>query len=392
MLNGRPLPAYLEIPTDILYDKKDVEEIQWMQGPAPRARTGPDPELIASAAEQIARAKRPVIWAGGGVNRAGAGQEIAELAETLNAPVVMTTQGRGAISADHPLAVVAHPGSKPVVEWLQSADCLIAIGTRFSEEATWSWTVRLPRNLIHIDIDPEELGRNYPVNVGILADAKLGTKALTEALKPVVGSRPSREAEAREVNNGAREFYHSRMPQEAAILDEIRGAIPRDTVVVSDSTRVGYWATLVMPFFQERSFIYPGYGTLGGGLPTALGVKMGAPERPVLVFCGDGGFQYSFPDLSTAVQMGINIVVLLVNDSSYGVLVDQQDEMYKRRSGVELTNPDFGGIVKSYGLNHIGLDDWTGIGGALKEALSNDKTTVVEVRKGIASPPWGDAE
>lgn len=392
MLNGRPLPTYLEIPTDILYSEKDIEEIQWMQGPAPTARTGPDPELIATAAEQIAKAKRPIIWAGGGVNRSGAGAELVALAEALGAPVVTTTQGRGAIPADHPLAIVAHPGAKPIAEWIQSADCVVAIGTRFSEEATWSWKLRVPRNLIHIDVDPEELGRNYPVNVGILADAKLGMRALTEAVKPLVAGRPSREQEAREVNQGGKEYFTKRMPKEAAVLDEIRGAIPRDGVIVSDSTRVGYWSTLYTPFYDQRTYLYPGYGTLGGGLPTALGAKMGAPDRPVVVFCGDGGFQYSFPDLSTAVQSDINIVVLLVNDGVYGVLAQQQDDMYKRRVGVDLVNPDFEAITKSYGLPHIGLDSWDGIGDALKAAMANDRATVVEVRAGIDSPPWGDAE
>ncbi len=388
MLNGRPLPTYLEIPTDVLYAKEDVEEIPWMAAPATRARTGPDPELIASATEQIAKSKRPIIWAGGGVIRAEASPELVALAELIGAPVVTTTQGRGAIPGDHPLAIVAHPSSLPVAEWLASADLLVAIGTRFSEEATAGWKVRVPKNLVHIDIDPEEVGKNYPVNVGIIGDAKLSLRALAEALKPA-GARPARSDEAAQVNRDAQAYFRGKDPVGPKVLDEIRAAIPRDGIIVADSTRVAYWATLYMPFYAPRTYVYPGYGTLGGGFPTALGAKLGAPDKPVVALCGDGGFQYSFPDLSTAVQANLNIVVLLVNDGKYGVLVEQQDEMYGRRSGVELTNPDFGGIVRSYGLNHIALDDWDGVGDALKRAMANDRLTVVEVKKGIQSPPWG---
>jgi acetolactate synthase-1/2/3 large subunit len=383
MRNGRSLPAYVEVPTDVLYGADEV--LAPVAGAGEGARTAPDPGLVGRAVELLARARRPVLWAGGGVNRSGANAALVALAERIGTPVVTTTQGRGAIAADHPLAVVGHVSSAPVSAWLADADLLLAVGTRFSEEATSAWKLRLPETLVHVDVDAAEIGRSCAADLGIVADARL-------ALEALAGAAPSHAARAREVaavNQRTRAFFARRNPEAIAVLDDLRAAIPRDGIVVGDSTRLAYWATMAMPVFVPNGYLYPGYGTLGGGLPMALGAKLAAPDRAVVALVGDGGFQYSFPDLATAAQEDLRVVVVLVNDGLYGVLAEQQDGLYGRRAAVALANPDFGAIVRAYGLDHVALATWEGLGDAVRAALEADRTTVVEVRQALASPPWG---
>ncbi len=274
-----------------------------------------------------------------------------------------------------------------------TADPLIAVGTRFTQEATANWRTVLPRNLVHIDIDIEEIGKNYPVAVGLPADAKLALAQLIEALRPLTRDRAPRSDEARQVDGRARVHYRDRMPREAEILAEIREATPREAILVSDATRVGYWATMVMPFYRPGSLVYPSYHTVGGGFPTALGAKIAAPDRPVLALVGDGGFQYSFAELATAAQYGLGIVVLLVNDRQYGIVAEGQRARFGREVAVDLsTNPDFQGIVRSYGLPSMRLETWEGIDGALRDAFAAAGFRVIEVCEAIRTPPWAWSE
>jgi len=165
-----------------------------------------------------------------------------------------------------------------------------------------------------------------------------------------------------------------------AVLDEIRAATPRDAILVWDQTKPAYWAARSFAAYEPRTFLYPGYGTLGFAFPAALGAKVGQPERPVVCVVGDGGFQYALPELATAAQFGINITVLLFNDGGYGILRDLQDVGFQgHRYAVELANPDFVRLVEAYGLPALRLEGPEGLGRALRRALESDRTTVIEI-------------
>jgi acetolactate synthase-1/2/3 large subunit len=169
-------------------------------------------------------------------------------------------------------------------------------------------------------------------------------------------------------------------PLEMAVLDNIRQAMERDAIVVCDQTKPAYWAARCFPVYEPRTFLYPGYGTLGYGFPAALGAKVGAPDRQVVCIAGDGGFQYALPELATAAQFGINVTVLLFNDGGYGILRMLQDINFQSHHyAVDLLNPDFGRLTEAYGLNYVLLKDPDGLGPALRRALESDRTTVVEV-------------
>ncbi len=278
-------------------------------------------------------------------------------------------------------------------DWIAGHDLVLAIGTRFTQEATATWRTRMPRELVHIDVDPEEIGKNYPTALGTPADAKLALAQLNEALGGAASDRPSQDAEIRDLNARAIAFYRDQMPGEVQVLDEIRAAAPRDAVVVCDSTRAAYWTAVVTPFYTPRSLIYPSYYTVGGGFPTALGAKTARPDAPVLCIVGDGGFQYAFAELATATLHGIKLVVLLVNDRQYGIVAEGQRARYGRETGVALdTNPDFQLLAKAYGVHSVCLPAWDGIGPALRDAFAADRFTLIEVQEGLRTPPWSWGE
>lgn len=391
VLNGRPRPAYVEIPSDVLFEKADFE---LPLPPASHSRAAADPVLIESAAARIREARRPIIWAGGGVNRAGAEGELLLVAELLGAPVITTTQGRGAFPGSHPLAVRTAAGDRPLRDWIAGHDLVLAVATRFTQEATATWRTRLPRMLIHIDADIGEIGKNYPTALGIPADAKLALGQLFEALR-TSGVTPSsdRRREIAEVNDRALGYYRGLMPREVEVMDGIRAATPSDAVVVCDSTRAGYWTAVVTPFDHARTLVYPSYYTVGGGFASAIGAAIGRPGVPVLAIVGDGGFQYTFPELATAALYGVPLVVLLVNDREYGIVAEGMQARYGRRTGTDLsTNPDFQLIARAYGLRSVALESWDGIEQALKDAFAARRFTLLEVREGLRTPPWSWGE
>jgi acetolactate synthase-1/2/3 large subunit len=269
---------------------------------------------------------------------------------------------------------------------MENSDLLLAVGTRFAAGQTANWNLKLPPRLIHVDIDEAEIGKSYPATMGLIGDARQVLGQLLEAL----GSHRAATCWAGDVaalRSQAAGNFQSAGPREMAVLGELRQAVDRDAVLVWDQTKPAYWAARSFPVYEPRTFLYPGYGTLGYGFPTALGAKVGAPERQVVCITGDGGFQFALPDLATAAQFGINVTVLLFNDGAYGILKDLQDMNFdSHHYAVDLLNPDFGRLTAAYGLGHVALDGPDGLGTALRRALEADRTTVVEVRMEFGRP------
>lgn len=315
-----------------------------------------------------------------------ASQELAQVAEALQAPVVTTLQGSGAIPYDHPLALGYRPSDRTVSSLLEQADALLVAGSRLTANQTIEWRMKLPERLVHVDIDEDEIGKNYPAEVGLGGDAK----AVLGQLLAELGDSVNQECWAGDVasiRGAIADGLRAESPAEMAVIDAVRGTIDREAIVVCDQTKPAYWAARVFPVYAPRTLLYPGYGTLGFGLPVALGARVAPPERQVICLVGDGGFQFTMAELATAVQAGIKVTVLLFNDNAYGILRDFQDGGYGgRRYAVDLVNPDFRRIVEAYGLPHRRLDGIDGLGDALKEALASDRTSVIEVCVEVARP------
>lgn len=384
MLTGRPRPQAIEITTDMLTHRLDVETVPWVTDTA-FARPGPEAEEVVRAADLLSRGKRPVIWAGGGVNRAGAEEELRTAAERLGAPVVTTVQGAGAFPYDHPLSAGFRPTEPAVADLIAQADVLLAVGTKFAQGMTNAWSMKLPEAIVHIDIDPNEFDKNYRAAARVTGDAGASLARVLEAL-PATPRAPW-AGDLGEFRQRLEARVTERGDLEAATLRAIREAVPPEGVTVWDQTKPAYWASRSFPVYEPRTFLYPGYGTLGFAFPTALGAKIAARGRPVVAVCGDGGFQYALPELATAVQFGIDVVVVLFNDDAWGILGDLQDRMFEgRRYAIELANPDFLKLADAYGVRAKRLHGPQGLERAIRSAIDEGGVWLIEVRMAFRAP------
>jgi acetolactate synthase-1/2/3 large subunit len=384
MLTGRPRPEAIEIATDMLTRRLDVEAVPWITEVSFQ-RPKPPAEAIARAADLLSRAERPVVWAGGGVNRSGAERELREVAERLGVPVVTTVQGAGAFPCDHPLSLGFRPTEPAVAELVAQGDALLAVGTKFAQGMTNSWSMKLPGRIVHIDIDPGEFDKNYPAAATVAGDARAALAALLEALP--AGNRTPWTGDLAPFRERVEAEMRARGDAETASLQAIRRAVPRDGVIVWDQTKPAYWASRSFPVFEPRTFLYPGFGTLGFAFPTALGAKVAAGERPVVAVCGDGGFQYALAELATAVQFGIDVVVVMFNDGAWGILGDLQDRMFEgRRYAIELTNPDFMKLADAYGVRGQRLHGPDGLERAIRTAIDTGGVWLIEVQMAFRAP------
>ncbi len=377
MQEGRPRPAALEIPCDVLDASDNVE----ISEPATWVRRQPSSESIEKAAQLLSQSRRPVIWAGGGLISSGASAELRELAERLQAPVFTTILGRGAIAGDHPLSAgsaMVHPAAR---EFVAGCDVMLAVGTRFTEEEAVGWTLRLPDNLIHVDIDPKEMGRNYPPTVAVVGDARESLRQLNGSLDAMqIKVMEARDGEVARLRQQIVDDCRQIAPQGVELVETLRSALPREAIIVSDLTMAAYWCRRLLDVYEPRTSIYPwGFCTLGFGVSAGIGAKVARPERPVVVISGDGGFLFNCQELATAVQFQLPIVVLLFNNNSYGVLKLQQQVRYGRTLGVDLVNPDFVALAESFGCRGQRVTSLDQLGPAVSQALESDRTWVIEV-------------
>lgn len=379
MLSGRPGPAAVEAPWDVFGQKSVVEEpVVGTPIPAPT----PDPDAIAAAARLIAKAKNPMIMVGGGAVHAGA--EIVALAKRLQAPVTYYRSGKGIVADDDPYAL----NSAAAFEYWKSADLLIGIGCRLElPYLRWQWQPRGVK-VIRLDIDPTEMVRLKP-DIGIVADAVDGTRALVEAL--TYATPRSRLDELRQIKarNGA--AVAGIQPQ-MGYLDAIRTVLPRDGFFVEEVSQMGFTARFGFPVYAPRQYVTCGYQeNLGFGYNTALGVKVANPDKAVVSVSGDGGFLFGAQEMATAAQHRINVVAIVFNNSAYGnVLRDQRQSYQGRCIGSELTNPDFVRLAESFGLKGVRATSPGALKRLLAEALALDEPVLIEVpiERGSEASPW----
>ena len=379
---GRERPVEIEIPPDTLFAEADVELLAPAEAPA---RFAGDVEALERAAQLLAQAKTPLIWSGGGVLGSGAWGELRRLAALLQAPVVMTANGKGALSDRDPLAQSILGG----MELLPTADVILAVGTRFVDPATAKWGLGPGRSVIQLDIDPAEIGRNYPVTVAIEADARAGLAALAVLIEGHGRERPSRTAELQELKRQVAVRARNTGPQAEYAL-AIREALPDEAIVVSEMTQVGYWANLAFPVYEPRTYVTPGYqGTLGYGFPTSLGAKVGCPDRPVVSINGDGGFGFCLNELSTMVRHDIAAIAIVFTDDAFGnVKRIQQEQFGGRIIASDLLNPDFGKLAEAFGLTGRCAESPARLRSAIEESVHADEPTLISVPLGPVPNPW----
>jgi acetolactate synthase-1/2/3 large subunit len=383
MLSGRRGPVSLEMPWDVFTQKAEVDPARVLDPfPAPAA----DPDRIASAAALIAASRTPMIFVGSGAIEAA--DEILELGQLIDAPVVAFRSGRGIVSNAHELGLTFAAAYRL---WPKT-DLMIGIGTRLELPTMTRWPYR-PDGLksIRIDIDPQEM-RRYPPDAAIVADAKAGTAALLAAVRKTGYAKTSgRRAAIREASAAALKEIQKVQPQ-MAYLNILREILPANAIVTDELSQVGFASWYGFPIYQPRTFISSGYqGTLGSGFPTALGAKIAHPARPVVAITGDGGFMFGVQELATAVQYKIGVVVLVFNNNSYGnVRRDQHERFDGRIVAADLVNPDFVKLAESFGVGAARVTSPDGFRPALETALADGGPYLIEIEvpRDSEVSPW----
>ena len=382
MRTGRPRPVELEIPPDTLANLGMADIIEPEEYPAASASV----DDIARAAQMLSEAQRPAIIAGGGSLIAGAGAELLRVAEMAQAPVMTTQSSKGVISEANPY----HTGTNyitvgPASRIMPDCDVLLAVGTRLLFREPQG---KMPR-IIHIDADSDEIGKNFTTELGIVADAKIAMGQLAERLKVTGVSKPSRADEIAGYKRATADSVHELAPHQVGIIRSLREQLDDDAIVIAGVTNIGYWSNVAYEVRQPRSYVTSGYcGTLGYASPTALGVKVAAPDKQVVALCGDGGFMYSPQEFSTAVRYGINAVAVVFNNGAFGASRWDQTHRYDGRFiGTDLANPDFMKLADSFGAVGIRTNS-DGFGDALNEALKANAPVLLEVEVPVEMPPF----
>jgi acetolactate synthase-1/2/3 large subunit len=381
MGSGRPRPVALEMPWDVFGMQAPVE---LTAVPQKYPMIEPETDMIERAAKLIASARNPMIMVGSGA--VSAAQEVLALAERIQAPVVSFRGGRGIVSDEHHLGFNCASGFS---RW-QDTDVLIGIGSRL--ELQWFRWPDQPAGLkiINIDIDPAQAARINP-DLAIVGDARQCAIELESALRHAGVGHRSRKTEFQSIKDETLTAVQKVQPH-IDYLRVIRDVLPRDGFLVEEICQTGFTSYFGFPVYVPRTFVSCGHqGTLGFGFPTSLGVKVGNPDKAVVSITGDGGFMFGVQELATAVQYGIDIVVIVFNNNAYGnVLRDQQRLFDGRLIGSELRNPDFVKLTESFGMSACRVSTPDALRSELERALALDAPALIEVSidRGAEVSPW----
>lgn len=371
--SGRPGPAQLELPRDVLA----AECRPTFPEPRDIVRPPVSEEEANAIAQRLSAARRPALLAGGGVVSADACAEFVALTETLKAPAATTQMGRGAIPDSHPLAL-GQSNTSRVQHVFGQADLVLAVGCRFAEVSTRGWSLPAP-NLIHIDVDPRAFHPSYPAQMQVVADAKRALAAIVETLRRrrTDVSSEWQPSEMVVAQTGS-EWPHD------AVIECIQAAFNDATVFGLDVTILTYRLLTRRRVQRPRTMLYPAaYIAMGYGLPAAIGAKVAWPERPVACLAGDGGFAMTLQELATAVRLGVPLPILVYNDGCLQSIKRAHSAAYPGRSfEVELNNPDFVALARAFGGDGRRVADVSDLPAALEQAKASDGVFLVEVLAG----------
>lgn len=403
---GRPGPVLVDIPMDVF--SADLPVGAFAKVPAVMARPTLDADTAAFIVDQLARAERPVLYVGGGVLSARATGELAALAEALEVPVAHTLMGKGCLYETHPLLLgqTGFWGTPIANDTCRQADLIVAIGTRLAEANSSSWDPRFtfaipPSRLIHIDADPAEIGRNYPTELGVVADAKLALGALAAAAKG--RQHQSRGRLREEIARGRRAFAANWDEQWASdqfpmrperILSELRKAVPDDGFIVTDVGWNKNGVAQQFPITVPGTYITPsGLATMGFGPAAVLGVKLAHPDRAAVSLVGDGGFSANPSVVATAMEAELPVVWLVMDNMAFGTIAGLEAMHYGWSFGCmfercgEPYRVDYAAMARSFGARGVLINSAAELGPALEEALAADLPTVIQAPMENAATP-----
>lgn len=399
--SGRPGPAVLLVSMELLAerDERPVATRKARLGRYPIDRTQPEQTQIAAAAELLANASAPIIYAGGGVIGSGAQEELRALQELTHIPVATSTMGKGSVDETHALSmgVIGYfMDTRGMAKFLKlmvtEADVVLLVGNRTNQNGTDSWKL-LPQEAayIHIDIDPMEIGRNYEA-VRLNGDAKLTLSALNSA---ITSQDLSKRKSARDAITSTIATAKTRHREEIAgvtqsnaapirperFMAELEKQLSDDHIVVADASFSSIWVANYLTAKCNRRFITPrGQAGLGWGFPLALGAKIGSPDKPVFCIVGDGGFGHVWSELETARRHGVNVVVAVMNNAVLGYQKHAEDAMLGHHTNVcDLTQVDHAAIAEACGVQGIRLERAQDIAAAIKDALAADWPVLIDV-------------
>ena len=410
--SGAPRPVHLdllgtrgEVLEQLELDAEVVVEDAYTRYPA--ARPEPDPAQVQRAAEALARARHPVIVAGGGVRASSAHAEVVELAERLSIPVATSPNGKGTILDSHPLSVglVGSYSRWCANRTVDGADLVLFVGSHTGDQVTHNWTLpRAGTPVIQIDIDPSELGRSYPQAIGVLGDARAALRKLIEALAGR-GSSEATRGWADQAQRWVKEWegeMEPRLASDAApirperLCRELTQALPDNAILVSDTGYSAIWTGTLVRLTEPGQAYLRAAGSLGWAFPAALGARCAAPDRPVVCFTGDGGFLYHLSELETASRYGIHTVTVVNNNSGLGQAVPGIRRAYGDRPGDQqalyhFRDVNYAHIAREMGCQGFRVEHPAEIAGALRQALASGRPAVVDVVTDLtceAPEPW----
>lgn len=395
---GRPGPVHLNVPEDVMHGRHDFAESDLYADPDACAVSGrrarPAADLVERAAALLRAAHRPVMLVGGGVHLSEAWGEVSRLVELAGVPVATTMSGKGALDERHPLSLgVFGRYSRTANDAIKAADLLLVVGCKLGEIATSRWTV-IPSaaRIVHVDVDPTELGKVYRTDVGLWGDAKLALADLAEAIRPDVAALRERMAEQRAAVIAAKrawledamaKYTSDEQPiHQARLLWDLRAALPGDAILVADGGFAAHWSGLFYDTHAgSRTYIANrGHAAIGYGLSGAIGAKLAAPGRPVVALCGDNGFAMAVAELETSRRIGAPVVAVVVNNNTLGYVKALQHSLYADRFfSVDFLDTDYGAVGRAFGCRGYRVSDPADLRSTLVEAIAAGETAVVDV-------------
>ena len=401
--SGRPGAVLVDVPMDVFSKEIDVELFARLRHNA-RALRKPslDDATAAEIVDRLLAAKRPVLYVGGGILLANAAAELRRFVDHLQIPVAHTLMGKGALPDDHPfvLGMTGFWGTKFINEQCRGADLILALGTRFSEADCSSWEREYtfaipPTKLIHVDIDPAEIGRNYPVDIGAVADLGRALAALNRVARARVPDGVRRPDVARAIAAARGAFIEANRKHAQSdaypmrperILADVREALPRDALITTDvgwnKNGVGQQFAILEP---NTIFTPGGYATMGFGAPAALGAKLAQPDRVVVALVGDGGFGQNPALLATAFEQDLAVVWVIMNNFAFGTIAGLEKAHYGTTYGTvfekdgEPYSPDYAAIAKAYGIDGVKIRSAAEFKPALVRAIAAQRPFVIDV-------------
>jgi acetolactate synthase-1/2/3 large subunit len=386
---GRTGPVHIDLPKDVQTGEAEMAFPDAVEIRGYRPYVPPDPAAVARALDMLLESERPIILAGGGVIKSGAHDYLLQLAESALIPVASTLMGKGAIPEDHPLALglVGMHGTVQANKLVNEADLILAIGVRFSDRTTMEVRGFAPdARIVHFDVDPTEVGKNVRASHAVIGDLRSSLKLLLEMFRERARTG-NWGAWRRRVNEVSSEWRDRILGTKSEfsppyLLKAMREVLPPGAIVATEVGQNQMWAALYFRALRPRTFITSGgLGTMGFGFPAAIGAKAARPDVPVVDIAGDGSFMMTMNSLATSIDEKLPVIVVILNNSSLGMVAQWQRLFYNRRYAATLfgANPDFVRLAESFGAEGVRVYSLDEFRSALARAMRTEVTTVIDV-------------